>query len=57
MDYVSRCQKRLKEWGAPLSGWHCKLVKAMEGRGSAAEIKAAEECICKIIPHELRRNL
>ena len=32
-----------------------KLVKAAKGQGGAA--KTAEECICKIIPHELRRNL
>ena len=34
-----------------------KLVKAVKGWGSAAEIKTAEECICKIIPHELRGSL
>lgn len=24
--YIRRCQKRLKEWGAPLSDWYCLYV-------------------------------
>src|SRR5699024_12303587 len=24
--YVRRCQKRLREWGAPLSGWYCDYI-------------------------------
>ena len=24
--YVRRCQKRLQEWGAPLSGWYCDYI-------------------------------
>ena len=24
--YIRRCHKRLKEWGAPLSGWYCSYV-------------------------------
>ena len=24
--YVRRCQKRLQEWGAPLSGWYCEYI-------------------------------
>ena len=24
--YGRRCQKRLQEWGAPLSGWYCEYI-------------------------------
>lgn len=24
--YIRRCQKRLKEWGAPLSDWYCLYI-------------------------------
>ena len=41
-QYVTRCQKRLQEWDAPLSGWYCTEVMDMESDNHQCEL-----CDCK----------
>ena len=36
-SYFARCQKILREWGAPLSGWHCQGVY---------DVREDDSCIC-----------
>ena len=40
-EFIAKCAKRLKEWGAPLSGWSCVSVyDATEGE----DMNSFEEC-------------
>ena len=47
--YVSRCHKRLKEWGAPLTGWFCEYVYDVadgEDDVDLTEMFTCELCNC-----------
>ena len=47
--YVRRCQKRLQEWGAPLSGWYCDYIYDVaneEEDSDHIELFTCELCDC-----------
>lgn len=45
--YLARCQKRLKEWNAPLSGWHCVDVYDKKDDDDASmDFAVCELCGC-----------
>ena len=44
--YLSRCQRQLKEWHAPLSGWYCVEVIDIEEEYSNTGLFTCELCGC-----------
>lgn len=44
--YVSRCQRRLEEWQAPLSDWYCTEVIDIEEEFSSTSLFTCELCGC-----------
>lgn len=44
--YLARCQKRLKEWGAPLDGWYCLEIKDIREDDPEADLAVCELCGC-----------
>lgn len=43
-SYFARCQKILREWGAPLSGWHCQGVYDVREDDMEAPLHTCELC-------------
>ena len=46
-SYFARCQKILREWGAPLSGWHCQGVYDVREDDMEAPLHTCELCGCR----------
>lgn len=44
--YISRCQKQLNEWNAPLSDWYCIDVIDIEEEFSNTDLFTCELCGC-----------
>lgn len=44
--YVRRCQKRLMEWDAPLSGWQCIYIYDVKEEEDDAPLFTCELCDC-----------
>ena len=44
--YISRCQKKLKEWNAPLSDWYCIDLIDIEEESSDTDLFTCELCGC-----------
>ena len=45
--YIARCHKVLREWGAPLSDWHCVYVYDMaDDDGGVYDLATCELCGC-----------
>lgn len=45
-NYVARCHKRLKQWGAPLKDWYCVQVIDMVGEHETVGLFTCELCDC-----------
>lgn len=59
--YVRRCQKRLQEWGAPLSGWYCDYIYDVADEDEDSdhiELFTCELCDCTQVRfvHVMRHN-
>ena len=46
-SYFARSQKILREWGAPLSGWHCQEVYDVREDDMEAPLHTCELCGCR----------
>ena len=44
--YLAKCQKRLKEWRAPLDGWYCKKIIDVREDDEEAPLATCELCDC-----------
>lgn len=44
--YLARCQKKLKDWGAPLDGWFCKEIIDVREDDEEAPLATCELCDC-----------
>lgn len=44
--YLTRCQRQLKEWGAPLSGWYCTEIIDVREDDPEAPLSTCELCGC-----------
>lgn len=44
--YISRCQKKLKEWKAPLNDWYCIDLIDIEDENSNNSLYTCELCGC-----------
>lgn len=45
-SYLARCQKTLRSWGAPFSGWTCKEIYDVRDDDWNAPLHACELCGC-----------
>jgi hypothetical protein len=45
-SYLARCQKTLRSWGAPLSGWTCKEIYDIRDDDRDAPLHVCELCGC-----------
>ncbi|MCC8075310.1 MAG: hypothetical protein LIO95_05105 [Clostridiales bacterium] len=47
-SYITRCQKALKAWGAPLSDWYCiEVIDIADDDGEVTEFAVCELCGCR----------
>ena len=45
-SYLARCQKTLRSWGAPLSGWTCREIYDIRDDDRDAPLHICELCGC-----------
>lgn len=50
--YLAKCLRRLKEWGAPLHGWHCADVVDVREDDPEAPLSECELCGCGNVRYE-----
>jgi hypothetical protein len=50
--YLAKCLRRLKEWGAPLHGWHCADVVDVREDDPEASLSECELCGCGNVRYE-----
>lgn len=47
--YLARCQKTLRSWGAPVSGWTCAFTNDVAGEEDSTDLATCELCGCPAV--------